>query len=854
MINITDEEFLKAIFGENTPFCHVTDFPYPPDNIPGGKQLIAWKGDYYSRYHFQPCTNRYFTISTFYCDDKQQARRRKSLYRETYCLVLDDVREKLSEEVAAKLPKPSWILETSKDSFQWGYIFVQPVTESAKIDNLNDGLIDSDLAPSGKDPGQRGITRYVKLPSSINNKTTKLNDDGSAFVSKLHLWEPFNRVTIEQLAAPFMIDLNRVRREARTDGAAIVSDHPLLQIPNIIKIKEVRSDGRFDITCPWVNEHTGDDDSGSAVFTNADGSIGFKCHHGSCQERTGRDLLQFIDTNQPGFTKQFKNWQILHEFKTIVEPSFLAPVISQPVQNIEPVTFLSNESSIDGLQLLCDNLRREHPTSNEARTLAANILKHADDLPKLDKMQWHDQVCDLMSWGKGDFKDILKDLRQQWYGEKINDAAFYNDIVFVKELNQFYDYKSRIFFTTDAFQNSFSHEDVDVKKIALQENRVKKVDKLDYAPKKPRVFSENGSTYANSWSEDSQFNGVKGDVQRWFDHFEALGWDENRKHFIQWMAHTMRHPDIKINHMLLLGGGEGIGKDYLLYPLTKAMGENYEVISGEELLSGFNDYVLSTKYLHINEAELGDRREAVAVSNKLKPLAAAPPDTFRVNQKGIKPIKIRNIVSVSMTTNSMLPVRLNGPSRRIYGLWSELNPRDINDNMKPEWVEYWKDRWGWMLKDGWKNVAHYLMYEVDLSDFNPHSAPAVTDFLRDIREASKSPMLQTIEIFIKKKIGTFECDLLTSADMAETLKAGGIFAPNEMYAKAELFTPIRVGMMMKQDGRIRQLTSYNLGREIKLWVFRNFEKYNAMDSTSLFHEYVRQVDVIRGKSPLREVK
>ena len=839
MINITDDEFLNAIFGENTPWVHVTDFPYPPDNIPKDKHLIAWKGDYYSRYHFQPNTNRYFTISTFYCDEQQQARRRKALYRQTHCLVLDDVREKLSEEAASKLPRPSWILETSKGSFQWGYIFQTPVTEASKIDNLNDGLIASELAPDGKDPGQRGITRYVKLPSSINNKSSKLVN-GQPFKSIMHLWEPFNRVTIEQLAAPFHVDLNAVRREQRVDGAAAVDDHPILQIPNIIKVKEVRSDGRFDITCPWVHEHTNQDDSGSAVFTNQDGSIGFKCHHGNCQDKTGRHLLHFIEQHQPGFTSQYKNWQILREFKQVSEPSFFAQETT--TQETAPVNFIEpSVQPVDAIQTLIDQLRREHPSSIEGRNLAAAILKHTDDLPKLDQVQWHDTVRDLMGWSKGECKEILKDLRQQWYGERISSADFYDKVVYVKELNQFYDWESRIFFSTDAFQNSFSHEDAEARKIALQDGRVTKVDRLDYAPKYPRIFSENGAVYANTWTDTNQSQGIKGDISRWYEHFDALGWQEHRDHIIQWLAFTLQHPDKKINHMLILGSGEGCGKDFLLYPLLKSMGDNATVIAGEELLSGFNDYLLSKKYVHVNEAELGDRREALTVSNKLKPLAAAPPDTLRVNPKGIKPIDIRNIVNATMTTNSIMPIRLNGASRRFFAIWSDLNPRDELGNMKREWLTYWEDRWNWMKSGGWKHVTYHLLNEVDTSNFNPGEAPPMTDFLREIEELSKSPMLQTIEIFIKKQHGVFKCDLLTAQDMSSTLRSGGVFAPNDMYLDSKYFTPIKIGMVLKASGFKRVVCYDQHGERIRLWVLRDNSKYESMRSGELSKEYQRQI-------------
>lgn len=852
---VTNNEFLAAIFGPDAPWVHVTGFPHDPGNIPKDKQLAAWKGDYFSRYHLQPNTNQYFTISCFYADEKQQARRRKALFRHTPVIVLDDVKEKLSMDEVLKLPRPAWILETSQGSEQWGYILNQPCTDRARVENLLDGLVANGLAPDGKDPGMKGVTRYVRLPEGVNTKASKLVN-GQPFKCRMLLWEPFNRVTLEQLAAPFSVDLDAVRRESRFDGAAAISDHPLVNIPDVINIKEVRSDGRFDITCPWVQEHTGGEDSGSAVFTNSDGSIGFKCHHGACQHRTGRDLLQFIEGQSPGFGKSLKNWQIMRQFSSISEPSFLGTE-SKPREITEEVSFLTQEvkkTGIDAIQMLCDELRRQHPSSAEARQLAADILKHVDDLPKLDQNHWHTTICDLMNWGKGDFKDILKDLRKQWYGERISKAEFYDDVVYVKELNQFYDHKSRIFFSTDAFQNSFSHEDAEARKIALQDGRVKKVDRLDYAPKMPKIYVDNGTTYGNTWSDSTQNYGMQGNIDRWREHFDVLGWGEHAKHMIQWMAFTLRHPDRKINHMLLLGSNEGCGKDYLLYPLTRAMGENYTVISGEELLRDFDDHLLSTKYLHINEAELGDRREALAVSNKLKPLAAAPPDTLRVNQKGIKPIKIRNIINATMTTNSIMPLRLNGPSRRFFAVWSDLNIRNERDETTLHWKMYWQDRWEWMKNGGWQYVAWHLMHEVDLSDFNPNEAPPVTDFLLEIKEASKSPMQQTVEAFIRKKLGVFKSDLVTAADMSETLRAGEIFAPGDMYVDSRNFTPVKTGMVLKQMGDCQQVITFHLGSRVRLWILRNHSRYLTMDSKTLYREYEQQIDKVRGVAQLQVVK
>ncbi len=203
---VTNREFLTAIFGADAPWCHVTDFSYDPGGIPKDKHLIAWKGDYYDRYRFGENTNQYFTISTFYCDDQGGARRRKALYRFTPCIVLDDVKEKLSMVEVSKLPRPSWILETSAGYEQLCYILDTPTDDRSRVENLLDGLVANGLAPQGKDPGMKGVTRYVRLPEGVNSKASKLVN-GQPFKCRMLQWEPLSKVSLEQLAAPFAVDL-----------------------------------------------------------------------------------------------------------------------------------------------------------------------------------------------------------------------------------------------------------------------------------------------------------------------------------------------------------------------------------------------------------------------------------------------------------------------------------------------------------------------------------------------------------------------------------------------------------------------------------------------------------------------
>lgn len=708
-----NDEFLTAIFGDNKHNVHVASFTQDP-NEAGRRE---WFGGYYTGAIAEG--NQYFTISLFDSDENGTPRRKKSLYKSTHCVVLDDVKEKLAIEQVKRLPEPSWILETSAGSEQWGYILNTPCTNRHKMENLLDGLVANGLAPNGKDPGMKGVTRYVRLPGGYNSKA-KRYVDGKPFKCKMTLWRPDRHCTINQLADPFHVKLDAPRREQRIDGAANVPDHPILQHPDIIKVKEVRSDGRFDVRCPWTEEHTGAVDNGAAVFTNMDGSIGFKCHHGSCEGRTGRHLLQYMDQYKEGFSGEYRRWQVMRSFNEIKDTGTPDKPQTDKKRTIE-----------DEVRELTDRLITCEPYGTEQESTINTLVQFLDDVPPILQTHARKTIKSVTGWSESELNSTVKKIKKK---DSVSEVNFLDDIVFVGEQNQFFDRRKRIWYTPDAYSNNYIHLSAEVRKEALQGEMVTKVDRLDYAPKMPPVFEQDGMVFANAWHRDSEEYGIEGDATPWLAHFLKLGWGKHRKHLLQWMAYTIRHPENKINHGILLGSGEGCGKDWLLYPLIKAMGANHTTISGEEMLGRFNDHLLDTKHLHVNELEPGNDQDAAMIATRLKPLCAAPPFTLRAEPKGAKKLTIRNIVSVSMTTNTKKSLKLNGKSRRLYAVWSDV---DVLGADKQKWREYWRDMWPWMEEDGYKYCIHYLRNCVDLSDFYPREAPAATDMLQSMVEESQ---------------------------------------------------------------------------------------------------------------------
>ena len=99
---------------------------------------------------------------------------------------------------------------------------------------------------------------------------------------------------------------------------------------------------------------------------------------------------------------------------------------------------------------------------------------------------------------------------------------------------------------------------------------------------------------------------IAGNADRWLHHVEKL-YGDDAGHIIRWLAHRVQKPADKINHALVLGGKQGIGKDTLLEPVKYAIGAwNFLEVSPQQVLGRFNGFLKSV-ILRVSEArDLGE--------------------------------------------------------------------------------------------------------------------------------------------------------------------------------------------------------------------------------------------------------
>ena len=270
----------------------------------------------------------------------------------------------------------------------------------------------------------------------------------------------------------------------------------------------------------------------------------------------------------------------------------------------------------------------------------------------------------------------------------------------------------------------------------------KPVEQMTWAPGEPllikdRLLAEGG------WVEHPGVacfnlyrppNIVLGDPNKagpWLDHVHRV-FGDSAEHILQWLAHRRQRPAEKINHALVLGGAQGIGKDTALEPVKRAVGPwNFAEVSPQHMLGRFNGYLRSV-ILRISEARDLGEYDRFKFYDHLKSYIAAPPDVLRVDEKNLREYYIPNVCGVIITTNYKTDgIFLPADDRRHFVPWSDLAKEAFDE-------KYWARLWSWYDSGGNRDVAAYLA-QLDISGFNPKAPPPKTAAFWEIVDASRAP-------------------------------------------------------------------------------------------------------------------
>jgi hypothetical protein len=237
---------------------------------------------------------------------------RKSLFKRLHAVVLDDIGEKVPVE---KLPiglDPTYIIESSEGSYQYGFVFEEPI---ASLEQAT-ALIQLVYASGYTDAGGKMPTKIVRLPGGVNGK----EGPKQMFPVTLHKidgprWTPEKLLDVLDLGvtwAEIQKDASLAEKRKGKNMAGATPWAPKAESPTLDGVIDPVLEWLYEenmvyqelhewitIECPWCDDHTtGGNTAGYSPIGHGAGSHshyrGFKCFHEHCGHRTGRDFLEWV--------------------------------------------------------------------------------------------------------------------------------------------------------------------------------------------------------------------------------------------------------------------------------------------------------------------------------------------------------------------------------------------------------------------------------------------------------------------------------------------------------------------------------------------------------------------------------
>ena len=241
---------------------------------------------------------------------------------------------------------------------------------------------------------------------------------------------------------------------------------------------------------------------------------------------------------------------------------------------------------------------------------------------------------------------------------------------------------------------------------------------------------------------------------------------------IKWLAHNVQFPGKKILWAPIIVGEQGDGKTTIGKIVQMAMGrKNVSPVSPEALFSDFTSWAEGRCVRVLEEIRVQDKGRS-SVMDKLKPMITN--DVVDVVKKGKDGADVANVTNYIALTNFMDALAIDEGDRR-WGVW-KTRFKDRAQVMREMGDAYWKRLHDAIGKH--PEVIRGWLMSVDLSDFNPYSAPDMTQAKMDMIEASRSTAnADTREALAMGGLGV-GADVMTTDCLGEVMKSMGARAPS----------------------------------------------------------------------------
>jgi hypothetical protein len=521
-------------------------------------------------------------------------------------MVLDDVGD---PEKAPNVPplQPTWKMETSEGSFQWGYVFSdQPTANdfSAAIRAVADA--------GYTDPGACNPVRNFRIPGSINIKPNK-----NGFAARLVEFTPTVEYTLEEICTalnvvPAPADSTayspiRLTDTGQDDIATWLSDQNMV-------LSKPNAQGWMGVICPNSESHT----DGNPEGRYNPSMRAYTCLHSHCVDFSSRVFLDWCaDQGAPKHEQGFRD-------------ELIADLHAKTLSKLTP------------------NAR----FPDVAADIVADINRK--EAGRLTRAEWYSRYA----YNQDD--DSYFDLENRSEMSRSSFNATYRHI----NCTSVHNTKRRIEASVSFDEN---RQDLGAPAIrgvtyAAGEDRLLTRGGHVYGNMWRNLRPTLKSGDVTKWLNHCK-RLVPNDAER--EHmFDVMACKLQRprvkvNHAILLSGFEGSGKDSFFAPLFY-----GIRGDGRVNP------ENVRTMPAHKALETFH-YELETEVLVLNELRESDARERRALANSLKPLIAAPPDMITINRKGLKPYQMVNKLLVVAFSNYRVSITLDSGDRRWFCVWSD---------------------------------------------------------------------------------------------------------------------------------------------------------------------------------------
>jgi hypothetical protein len=195
-------------------------------------------------------------------------------------------------------PEPTAIVYSSDSRRHLYWRLTQPVAIEWAVD-MNRRL----AAWAGGDTGKAGAASVLRVPGTANYKRHPRVDLVGGEFTGVGAWEP----EVMDQAVPELPEPSVPSRTEPYDGPEV----DLAEYLDHVEVLGEIPDGlgrKYQIVCPWVDEHSGGDRTGTRIGQREGGGLWFSCDHAHCAHRHWREFKKKIlpgyrlKITRPGYT------------------------------------------------------------------------------------------------------------------------------------------------------------------------------------------------------------------------------------------------------------------------------------------------------------------------------------------------------------------------------------------------------------------------------------------------------------------------------------------------------------------------------------------------------------------------